>query len=195
MAKPRTKTSRKPARKPARQRASRGRPSSYQPDYATQAKKLCELGARDVDLADFFGVTINTIANWKTRYPDFLAALKLGKDQVDDRVERALVQRALGYTFDSVKIFLPKDSRRPVKVPIREHVPPDVTACIFWLKNRRRDQWRDVHKLEHTGRDGGPIETHETMSDIDLARRIAFALARGTQTPAAPAPAAEDPKE
>ena len=38
----------------------------------------------------------------------------------------------------------------PVKVLYREHVPPDVTACIFWLKNRRPDLWRDRHDLAAT---------------------------------------------
>jgi len=38
---------------------------------------------------------------------------------------------------------------RPVLVPYQEHVPPDVTACIFWLKNRRPVQWRDLHDQRH----------------------------------------------
>jgi hypothetical protein len=51
------------------------------------------------------------------------------------RVERSLDQRAVGYERDAVKIFCSKDGKI-TKVPYREHVPPDVTACIFWLKNR-----------------------------------------------------------
>src|SRR5262249_21754901 len=64
----------------------------------------------------------------------------------DNRVERSLYQRATGYTFDAVKIFLPKDSTVPVYAPYREHCPPDVTACIFWLKNRQSEEWRDAGK-------------------------------------------------
>ena len=30
-----------------------------------------------------------------------------------------------------------------------EHYPPDVTACLFWLKNRRPDRWRDVQNIDH----------------------------------------------
>jgi hypothetical protein len=40
-----------------------------------------------------------------------------------------------------------------------KELPPDTTAMIFWLKNRKRDQWRDRVDNEHTGKDGGPIET------------------------------------
>ena len=150
------------AKKPAEKTAPAdiGRPTVYESAFADQARKLCQLGATDVDLADFFEVSINTIGNWKTRYPEFLGSLKAGKDHADARVERSLYQRAVGYTFDSVKIFLPKDSREPVLVPHREHVPPDVTAQIFWLKNRRKDEWRDRHEMDlanKLGPDGKPI--------------------------------------
>jgi hypothetical protein len=36
---------------------------------------------------------------------------------------------------------------------IVEHVPPDVTARIFWLKSRDPSHWRDAWQMEHvTGR-------------------------------------------
>jgi hypothetical protein len=173
-------------RSPAKpKRRAGGRPSIYKPGFVSQAAKLCQLGARDVDLADFFGVAINTISVWKTRYPEFLGALKAGKEEVDDRVERSLLQRALGYTFDSEKIFLPKDSRTPVRVKTREHCPPDVVAAIFWLKNRRRDEWRDRQEHAHSGPDGKPIETRDVteMTPNERARRVAFALIAGALAP------------
>jgi len=171
------KSGRGGARKNAGRKKGSGRPSAYKPEFAAQAKKLCELGATDADLADFFGVSITTIANWKVRHAEFFDALKASKDAADARVERSLYNRAVGYTFDAVKIFLPKDSRTPVIVPHREHVPPDTTAAIFWLKNRQRDRWRDVQAHEHAGKDGGPIETKE-LNDTERARRIAYLLHR-----------------
>lgn len=27
--------------------------------------------------------------------------------------------------------------------PLTKHYPPDTTACIFWLKNRKPKDWRD----------------------------------------------------
>ena len=53
------------------------------------------------------------------------------------RVERSLYERANGYSYDAVKIFMPAGAKKPVYAPYIEHVPPDVTAAIFWLKNRR----------------------------------------------------------
>lgn len=122
-----------------------GRPTKYKPDYAGQAAKLCRLGATDADLADFFCVAISSIALWKTRHRDFSDALNLGKDEADKRVEQSLYHRAVGYTHDSVKIF--NVNGVPLEVPFKEHIPPDTTACIFWLKNRKPAEWRDrVHQ-------------------------------------------------
>lgn len=135
----------------------RGRPSKYQGAFATQAKKLCKLGATDKELADFFEVNAATIYRWQAAHPEFCKALKAGKAEADDRVERALYHKAVGYTFDAVKIFMPAGAKEPVYASYREHVPPDTTAMIFWLKNRRPAQWRDRREFEHTGADGGPI--------------------------------------
>lgn len=138
-----------------------GRPSKFKPEFVKQAEKLALLGATDVDLADFFEVSINTIGNWKASSPEFLGALKSGKEQADDRVERSLYQRALGYTYDA--IHFSSFQGVVTETPYREHVPPDTTAMIFWLKNRRPDQWRD--KTEHVVRH----ELHQ-MGDDELSR-------------------------
>ena len=124
-----------------------GRPTLYKPEYAKQAEKFAKLGATDRDLADFFEVSVNTIDNWKSQHAEFLGALKAGKTEADDRVERSLFQRAVGYEQDAVKIFMPKDATEPVYAPFRERIAPDTTACIFWLKNRRKEQWRDRHEV------------------------------------------------
>ena len=128
----------------------RGRPTDYRPDYAEQARKLCELGMTDDELAKFFEVTTRTIYRWQAQHDEFCQALKVGKSPADDRVERSLYHKACGYTFDSEKVF--NYQGEIVRAKTVEHVPPDTTAAIFWLKNRRKDEWRDRH--EHTGADG-----------------------------------------
>jgi hypothetical protein len=55
--------------------------------------------------------------------------------------------RANGFHYDAVKIFCDKNGR-VTKVPYREYVIPDVTAGIFWLKNRDPEHWRDSQRLE-----------------------------------------------
>jgi hypothetical protein len=64
------------------------------------------------------------------------------------RVERSLYQRGVGYSYDAVKIFMPAGAKKPVYASYVEHVPPDLTAQIFWLKNRDPARWRDAWQIE-----------------------------------------------
>lgn len=117
-----------------------GRPSKYKSDYDKQAAKLCKLGATDKDLAEFFEVSESTLNLWKINHESFSESLKLGKDSADNRVERSLYHRACGYSHpeDDIRVV----SGEIVVTPTTKHYPPDTTACIFWLKNRKPDDWR-----------------------------------------------------
>jgi hypothetical protein len=126
-----------------------GRPSKFQPSFVDQARKLCELGATDEEVASFFDVSARTIYRWQAQHEAFCQALKAGKVAADNRVERSLYSRAVGYTFDSEKVFQFRGAI--VRASTKEHVPPDTTAAIFWLKNRKPDDWRDKHEVEHGG--------------------------------------------
>ena len=126
---------------------TKGRPPKYKAVFAKQAAHLAQLGATDQEVADFFDVDVRTVYRWKHEHDDFCQALKAGKDIADDRVERSLYQRAIGYEQEEVKIFMPQGREEPVYAPFRAKVAPDVTAGIFWLKNRRSQEWRD--KTEH----------------------------------------------
>jgi hypothetical protein len=120
-----------------------GRPSGYDPDYARQVVSLTNLGATDKEIADFFEVDVRTIHRWKHDYPDFCHSIRVGKEVADDRVERSLYQKAIGYEQDEVKIFMPSGADEPVYAQFVAKIPPDTTAAIFWLKNRRSQEWRD----------------------------------------------------
>lgn len=135
-----------------------GRPSEYKAEYAEQARKVCELGATDQEIADFFGVDVRTIYRWKHDHDEFCQALKAGKSVADERVERSLYQKAIGYEQEEVKIFMPGGADKPVYAPYRAKIAPDTTAAIFWLKNRRAQEWRDVKAQEISGADGAPLQ-------------------------------------
>jgi hypothetical protein len=130
---------------------ARGRPTSFKAEFSRQAEKLTELGATDQEIADFFEVDTRTVYRWKHEHAEFCQALKTGKEVADERVERSLYQRAIGYEQDEVKIFMPANAAAPVYAPFRAKIAPDVTAAIFWLKNRRKDQWREKQEVEHSG--------------------------------------------
>jgi hypothetical protein len=130
------------------------RPSDYREAYVEGARKLARLGATDEEIADFFKISTRTLYRWKITHEEFCQALKAGKDEADDRVERSLYQRAIGYERDAVKIFMPAGKDEPVYAPYKEAVTPDTTAAIFWLKNRKPDEWRDKTETAHSVSDG-----------------------------------------
>lgn len=150
-----------------------GRPSKFKPEYIEQASKLTALGATELQLSDFFGINAKTLSNWKNAHPDFLLTLKSAKAEYDNRVEISLAQRAMGYSHPEEKIFCKGDE--VTRVETIKHYPPDTTACIFWLKNRQPERWRDVQeRVNH-------FAPEEEINEMELARRIAFLLTDGLQ--------------
>jgi len=118
-------------------------PTKYKPEFAKQAFKLCLLGATDIELAAFFEVSVRTIDQWKLEHKEFTAALKTGKHEADSKVAHKLYERAIGYTSNEVTVQSPNK-----KKVVTKEVAPDVTAQIFWLKNRQKENWRDKHSYE-----------------------------------------------
>ncbi|QNA82818.1 helix-turn-helix domain-containing protein [Sphingomonas sp. So64.6b] len=117
------------------------RPSTFKPAYVRQAKELYAQGLTDRELAAAFGVSRSTIFRWRAAYPEFAEATKLGKDVADDRVERALYERAIGYEEEAVRVYHPADAEEPVIVRYQREVRPDVTAALQWMRARRPGIW------------------------------------------------------
>jgi hypothetical protein len=138
-----------------------GRPTKYKPEYCAQAEKLCKLGATDIEIADFLEVDVRTLYRWKGEHDEFCHALKAGKEIGDERVERSLFARANGYEHDEVDIRVV--DKEIIQTPIRKYYPPDTTAAIFWLKNRRPDLWRDKTEVDASVK--GEVEHTHRVSD------------------------------
>lgn len=151
-----------------------GRPTSYKPEYNEQAGKLCKLGATDIEIADFFGVEVRTLYRWKEAHDGFCQSLKTGKDIADERVERSLFSRAIGYEHNETDIRVV--GGEIVQTPVRKYYPPDTTAAIFWLKNRRKDQWREAKAVELTGPEGGDIAVKSTLDVSSLPTDVLTAI-------------------
>lgn len=132
-----------------------GRPTLYKPKYAEITRRMCAQGATRADLADRFGVTINTIVFWQLEHQEFSDSCKRGREAADDRVEQSFYERAVGYTYDSEKLLVVQG--KVIREPIKEHIPPDPRAAEFWLRNRRPDRWKDTKQLEARTADDDPL--------------------------------------
>lgn len=139
----------------------KGRPSSYKPEYADQAYKLCLLGATDAKLADFFEVSESTLNLWKQEHQDFSESMRKGKDAADAEIAESLFHRAKGYSHPDVDIKVV--ASEIVQTPLTKHYPPDTTAASLWLRNRQPKLWRDKVDMEHTGPNGGAIQIERTV--------------------------------
>ena len=120
-------------------------------------------GLTDEQIANNIGISRSTLFEWKKNNQDISNALKKGKEVVDIEVENAMLKRALGYTITINEQKVDKDGYvHDLKRDV--HIPGDVTAQIFWLKNRKRQQWRD--KFEYSN-DGGEIsKLDEILKEI-----------------------------
>lgn len=160
---------------PETSRSGAGRPTKYKPEFADIAADACARGATIADLAGILGVHRSTIHEWMALHQEFSDSIRIAKEIADERVGFSLYERAVGYSYNSVKIFNDKDNGVTV-VPYVEHVPPDVNAQRYWLNNRKPDEWRDRKEVNTTG--GGSTVVIDQRGNIDEARRVAFAMGR-----------------
>jgi hypothetical protein len=136
-----------------------GRPPEYKPEYCELAYRLTLLGLDDDEVAAGIGLAPGYYYEWLKKYPELAEARARGKEIADGEVVQRLYKRAIGYSHEAVKIFMPAGASEPVYAKYIEHFPPDVQAATWWLKNRRPKQWKDRTETEVSGQIGlGVIE-------------------------------------
>lgn len=114
-------------------------------------------GLTDEQIYHNMGIGKTTYYRWRVRDAAIRDALKKGKEVADIEVENALIKRALGYDCSETrKRFLPDGG--VIEDMVTKHIPGDVTAMIYWLKNRRPDRWRDRQQ---------PVDQDETLEKLD----------------------------
>ena len=153
------------------------RPEDWlEPDMLLLIEGWAREGLFDKDIAKKMNVSEATLNNYKKKFPEVKQALRKGKEIVDIEVENALFKKALGYNVPVQKAFKLKDivyGENGKKISETErieyaeeeiHVPADTTAQIFWLKNRKKAQWRD--KVEYEANTGEINKVKELLSKI-----------------------------
>ena len=116
-------------------------------------------GLTNEQIANNIGINVKTLYDWKNKESNICNALKKGKEVIDIEVENALLKRALGYKYDEITYENGVETKRVTK-----EVQPDTTAQIFWLKNRKRMQWRD--KVEYSNDNNELNKLDELLKEI-----------------------------
>ena len=123
-----------------------------------QVARLAQMGWTDQQMADFFEIDRTTWWRWKGKSKAFCNTLKEWKEEADSRVERTLYERACGYSHPDVHISNYMGGITTTE--ITKHYPPDTASCIFWLKNRKPDDWKDKYEQ------AGGTDSEETIRTL-----------------------------
>jgi hypothetical protein len=134
-------------------------------------RALAAQGLPDEEIAIRASIGLSLFRRWVKQYPEFAEALSLGRAGADYEVVKALYKKATGYNISLNKTFKLKrvDYDPDTGKKIREyeelatgveetHVPADLRAETFWLKNRQPDAWSE--------RGEKPMEEGEGVSGV-----------------------------
>ena len=116
-----------------------------------EIKQWCLDGHTDKEIYDALGISAETYYKHKREQPEFSDALKQTKEIADNQVQDSLWRRANGYDTTEEKVTYDGDGCVIKREKTTKHIPPDPTSCIFWLKNRKPQEWRDKQEVEHSG--------------------------------------------
>ena len=109
-------------------------------------------------IAGNMGIARQTLNEWRKAHDSISNALKLTRELADIEVENALYKRAVGYDYEEETV---EDGPKGTKVThTKKRMAPDVTAQIFWLKNRKPFEWRDRKneiEADESGETGGAL--------------------------------------
>lgn len=125
----------------------RGRPSIFTEALAAKIIELYSTGMTQVEICENLGISPRALTYWIRDNDDFMLAMKKARNIADGIVEEALFRNAT------------------------QHM--NVTAQIFWLKNRQPENWRDKQSIETLGPDGKPIEPTQVILNIPRNNREA----------------------
>lgn len=127
----------------ARTQSGRERPRFCAEYHVPWAHGLAMRGATMDEIASDMGVSARTLYRWQAKSAELRAALLDGREVADARVEDSLFRLAQGVTVTDTKTVTDAAGNLIREETVTRELPPDVRACVFWLKNRRPDRWRD----------------------------------------------------
>lgn len=127
---------------------------------------LAKSGKKEVEISRILGISQNTLTHYKKQYEELKRAIKAGKAEYDEisnnAVERSLFARATGYTYEESTV----DSTGK-KQMVQRHVPPDINAIKFWLKNRKSSDWKETQDVNHGVAPSAHFLIAQSLKELD----------------------------
>lgn len=107
-------------------------------------------GLTNKQIAENMKIALSTLYEWCKKSTELSDALKTTKDFADVQIENSLYKKAMGYNVILDKQKVTKDGI-VVNYKEEQHIPADTIAQIFWLKNRKPNDWREKVVAEVNG--------------------------------------------
>lgn len=120
-----------------------------QDDNLIRIESWARMGLTNEQIAKNIGVNADTFYTWLKKYPEISESIKKGKAPIDFEVENALFKRAIGYEYEEVETTIEEiDGKQRKRIKkIKKVALPETSAMIFWLKNRKPEQWRKLNPV------------------------------------------------
>ena len=146
-----------------------------EPDGRLRLEGWARDGLTDEQLARKMGVSPDTLSSWREQHPALSQAVDRGREMADLQVESALLKRALGYEYMEERVEISEKTGRKV-IQTNKTVPPDTTAQMFWLKNRRPERWREKPQESGPGPEAGGAASMTLAEKLAVLRAAAQSL-------------------
>lgn len=154
---------------------SRGRPKGSGEKYNANiypdiVKSLASQGYIETQIQEIIHISVATFNKWKKEHPEFLKSLKEGKANPDKQVVAAIFKNAIGGLRETEKALVVSDGKDVGShieiVKVKEYHPGNVTAQIYWTKNRMPKEWKDKQDIEHSGAIETITPTKDQLQEI-----------------------------
>lgn len=107
-------------------------------------------GMLEKTIAKNLGISVSSWEKYKVEHSELTEAIKKGNKTIVQKVEDALIRRALGYSYTETKTIVreDRDGNQTTNIEtVEKHLPPDVGAACFVLKNKDKEHWQNDPKL------------------------------------------------
>jgi hypothetical protein len=136
----------------------------YGPEIRARIIELAQEGLTNKEISEKIGISDRTLYTWRKENPTLDPAMIPAKKYADDKIVDSLYKRAQGYEITETRI-IDSEKNGHTQEEITKHIPASDTAMIFWLKNRRWNEWKDRRVVELSG-DVNYVEKRKELDNI-----------------------------
>jgi transposase len=111
-------------------------------------QRLAAGGLTKKEIAEAVGISLSTLMDYQTRYPEFLEAINQGRRRDIQDIEDAVHRAAKGYTFMEEKLQYDTQIGKWARETVIKHSNPDIKAALAILLHNETGSWKPKTETE-----------------------------------------------